>query len=386
VVVVVLTLGYTLASHSRATGIVGDLNGDGTVNVFDLSILLSKWGTNDATADLNSDGTVNIFDLSTLLSHWGQTGPTPTPSAAPTPTVTPSPTPGQADAVHRIRSINVSGFNASDQFITSTTTQNMIASHSIPYLRIPFRDGWTDAQYTQMLTAVKNVHAVPLAVVHGNCANLETTDDHWLALIDQVFTSGSYYVEYGNEEDLSCNGGAGIGATVYTAGWNRDIPLLKAAHPRAKFVGPVNFQYNGPYIQTFMQTANPRPDVVSWHEYVCNTSNDDATCLSHIANWANHASDMQARMTTAGYHVPVWITEWNMDPNDEARYQAAMIQNWTSQALSEWSTLAAAGQIEAAFNYTMASHGSFNGSCSGFQLVCSDNSLTLQGQTFFGGI
>ena len=48
----------------------GDLNGDGAVNIFDLSILLSRWGTADASADLNHDGTVNIFDLSELLSNW----------------------------------------------------------------------------------------------------------------------------------------------------------------------------------------------------------------------------------------------------------------------------------------------------------------------------
>jgi hypothetical protein len=50
---------------------VGDINGDGQVNIFDLSTLLSKWGTSGTPADLNNDGTVNIFDLSILLSHWG---------------------------------------------------------------------------------------------------------------------------------------------------------------------------------------------------------------------------------------------------------------------------------------------------------------------------
>jgi hypothetical protein len=53
------------------SGKVGDLNNDGQVNIFDLSALLSAWGTANATADLNHDGTVNIFDLSSLLSHWG---------------------------------------------------------------------------------------------------------------------------------------------------------------------------------------------------------------------------------------------------------------------------------------------------------------------------
>ena|GEM_PF-6482060 len=69
--------------HVFAASIVGDLNNDGVVNIFDLSILLSDWGTNNATADLNHDGTVNVFDLSILLSHWGQTAATPTPSSSP---------------------------------------------------------------------------------------------------------------------------------------------------------------------------------------------------------------------------------------------------------------------------------------------------------------
>ena len=53
----------------------GDLNGDGTVNILDLSILLTNWGKTGATAaqgDLNSDGTVNALDLSILLTNWGK--------------------------------------------------------------------------------------------------------------------------------------------------------------------------------------------------------------------------------------------------------------------------------------------------------------------------
>lgn len=48
-----------------------DINNDNTVNVFDLSILLSKWNSIDATSDLNKDGAINVYDLSMLLSKWG---------------------------------------------------------------------------------------------------------------------------------------------------------------------------------------------------------------------------------------------------------------------------------------------------------------------------
>jgi hypothetical protein len=58
-------------SNTNPSQKVGDINNDGSVNIFDLSILLSKWGTTDAASDLNKDGSVNVFDLSILLSHWG---------------------------------------------------------------------------------------------------------------------------------------------------------------------------------------------------------------------------------------------------------------------------------------------------------------------------
>jgi hypothetical protein len=48
-----------------------DLNSDGVVDVIDLSILVSRWGSSDATADINSDGIVDALDLSVLVSNWG---------------------------------------------------------------------------------------------------------------------------------------------------------------------------------------------------------------------------------------------------------------------------------------------------------------------------
>jgi len=50
----------------------GDLNGDNTVNISDLSIMLSDFGTSNAAADINGDGTINVLDLSILLSHYGE--------------------------------------------------------------------------------------------------------------------------------------------------------------------------------------------------------------------------------------------------------------------------------------------------------------------------
>ncbi|HSW80618.1 MAG TPA: hypothetical protein VLG47_07615 [Candidatus Saccharimonadales bacterium] len=53
-------------------GKTGDFNSDGNVNITDLSMLLTAYGTNNATilTNLNQTGTVNITCLSIFLSHW----------------------------------------------------------------------------------------------------------------------------------------------------------------------------------------------------------------------------------------------------------------------------------------------------------------------------
>jgi hypothetical protein len=72
---------YASLTSGGTTAKTGDINNDNSVNITDLSLLLSSFGqtttqcvTNSAfKCDLSSpgDGTVNIFDLSILLSHYG---------------------------------------------------------------------------------------------------------------------------------------------------------------------------------------------------------------------------------------------------------------------------------------------------------------------------
>ncbi len=52
---------------------VGDLDGDGSVGVSDLLIVLGAWGPcrADCAADLDESGDVGVPDLLLLLSNWG---------------------------------------------------------------------------------------------------------------------------------------------------------------------------------------------------------------------------------------------------------------------------------------------------------------------------
>ena len=62
--------GGTTDPTPAPSSISGDCNNDGTVNIFDFSILLSNWGKPNPSCDFNNDGKADIFDFSILLSNW----------------------------------------------------------------------------------------------------------------------------------------------------------------------------------------------------------------------------------------------------------------------------------------------------------------------------
>jgi trimeric autotransporter adhesin len=67
--------GVAVVTSLEPSGPLGDLNGDGVVDVSDLLILLAAWGpcppSGDCPADLDGDGVVGVSDLLILLENWG---------------------------------------------------------------------------------------------------------------------------------------------------------------------------------------------------------------------------------------------------------------------------------------------------------------------------
>ena len=49
---------------------LGDLNGDGVINVSDILQVISSWGQVHSSADFNGDGIVNVLDLLILIDNW----------------------------------------------------------------------------------------------------------------------------------------------------------------------------------------------------------------------------------------------------------------------------------------------------------------------------
>jgi len=57
------------------TQATSDVNGDGVVNILDLALVASRFGTSDLTADLNADGQVDILDLVIVANNYNQQEP-----------------------------------------------------------------------------------------------------------------------------------------------------------------------------------------------------------------------------------------------------------------------------------------------------------------------
>jgi len=277
--------------------------------------------------------------------------------------------------------LNLSLYGNADQVKDDPGTQRLLRSWHVPFVRVPMRPSLSDAVLSDALRAVRNIGAIPVVILNGPG---ELPDDnavlvrdlHDLELVRQVFRDHPVYLEYGNEDDLA----HGVTAQRYTTSWNAVISTIKTGAPdRYKFVGPANYQSDPGYVGTFVAGAHPRPDFVSWHEYVCTAANT-STCTSHLANWTKHATAVNAAEQSAiGGTLPFLITEWNADPAnspaDEALYaDPAFIQPWTGAAIGELRSLIPLG-LAGAMIYTASDHDDF-------ALVTPGPTPTPQGETF----
>ncbi len=263
---------------------------------------------------------------------------------------------------------NMGLFDANDQLLTSLTARQLMQQIHPTIIRMPARDSLNIATEIQAAQVIKNLGAVPLLVLHGsNDPNQLPLDLALIRAMNQVFGNNTVYYEYGNEEDLH-----GVPVESYTVSWNTVIPQLAKAALNGRFIGPVNYQYDHNYLATFLRTANPRPDAISWHEYTCDDAQPAATCLAHIANWTSHITDARFSMQQIlGLTLPIMITEWNYAPNafpnDGKNNDSAFMTNWTTSALQ---TLAA-NRVFASMQYSCTN--------TAIPLISPANQMTAQG-------
>lgn len=53
----------------------GDVTGDDRINIFDLTLMGSRYGSIDPKTDINGDGITNLFDLVLTAANYDRRGP-----------------------------------------------------------------------------------------------------------------------------------------------------------------------------------------------------------------------------------------------------------------------------------------------------------------------
>jgi len=64
----------SLTLVATSSSLQGDANMDGLVNIFDINLVSSQWGTTGPAGDVNGDLAVNIFDINLISANWSPTG------------------------------------------------------------------------------------------------------------------------------------------------------------------------------------------------------------------------------------------------------------------------------------------------------------------------
>jgi hypothetical protein len=78
----VVTVAFEGSSSIKVSSLVGDVNCDGTVNIFDATLVLQCYGSKEGSPNWNPNANfaeewdrINLYDVITLIYHYGQTSP-----------------------------------------------------------------------------------------------------------------------------------------------------------------------------------------------------------------------------------------------------------------------------------------------------------------------
>lgn len=236
-------------------------------------------------------------------------------------------------------------------------------------MRVSIDTGESDDAIKQAAQYVKDSGASLLVDLWGVISpGVQGDAGHIVKSVNQVFGQSTVYYEFGDEEDMQ-----GTPIEQYIAAWNERVPLLKQLAPQARFVGPVTARYNQEYLRTFLQRANPLPDIVSWHEYTCNATESSAACLNNISQWPTHFASARQIMTGLLHtSLPIMITEWNYAANawasDGKNGDVNFMRDWTGRALSALMNSGAFASMQ------------YSALDSATPLIDNKNALTAQGQ------
>ncbi|WP_266168796.1 GH39 family glycosyl hydrolase [Dyella subtropica] len=171
--------------------------------------------------------------------------------------------------------------------------------------------GPTNVSGDNWINAIKGFGGEPMIVVAGTSNNNFTPDDA-AALVQHFNPSNrvTYWV-IGNEPN---NGGMSMSS--YCTLFNATVDRMKAIDPTIKVVGPAWSSYSQGDLQTFLNCAGSKVDVVDYHHYAMGGSYlDNATALSKTPDWENEVTQIRqminATVPDRASSIDIQVGEYN---------------------------------------------------------------------------
>jgi hypothetical protein len=257
----------------------GDLDGNGSVTIIDMSILLSNFGTNHAVADVNGDGTVDNSDLDVILDHYN----TQVPSDLVTnPPITDNTSYNNAIFTHRVNLDN----HHNTTFSNSTFLAGMESDNGSPAHDISLVDS--------DITNPSNY-----------CVKMSSLDSDWSFLRVKIHDCGSMGIVWNRDSPQPPQTQWGhnfsfIGGEVWNTGLNdgehafylnvRDVHIAGSKFHDFKN-SAISLRFGGALVEFNDFTYSRAQDAVTYYEY-------DGTAYKNITLQRNKVFGSNGNLST----------------------------------------------------------------------------------------
>lgn len=220
---------------------------------------------------------------------------------------------------------------------------------------VSFPDIWTTPRYND------DPNPFHKRITDPNTGKPETDLDFARKVVAYLGNRCNLY-EIGNEPDLDTYTENGsqihhMDVKTYVERWTEFVRALRKINPKARFIGPVTYSYQGNdcgyttgspfptsqpgdcYLQNFLhgvRGTNVEPDAVSFHLYACDNATVESCGTAQWSAYGQKISEVRSWITRdLGHPVRLGITEWNFDPgsNTELGRNATFMDAFSRAAL-----------------------------------------------------
>lgn len=221
-------------------------------------------------------------------------------------------------------SSTISTYGSNGSIASSSKQRANLGSLGLGLYRIPLQwnggniissagGGPTNISGDTWLSNIRAFGGTPMIVLGGSKDNNFTPSDA-ANMVKHFNSSASTRVGYwviGNEP-----GNSGMSIQTYCNLFNSSVDAMKAVDPSIKVAGPAWAYFDSSTLNTFLQCAGSKVDIIDYHHYGMGTTYlDNTTALNQTVNWESEVNQTKQMITqivpNRAKQIDVQVGEYN---------------------------------------------------------------------------